>query len=153
MNTNKKKINVVLFKRDLRLQDNEAIFNAIKTDKPTLLLYIFEKSLENDPHYSVRHWNFIKQSLVDINKQLEHTNTHVLCVSSDFIQVFNIIGEVYRIDTVFSHKETGLKITYERDKAFKRFCKNNQINWIENINNGIFRGLKNRANWIACIFN
>ena len=50
MNTNKKKINVVLFKRDLRLQDNEAIFNAIKTDKPTLLLYIFEKSLENDPH-------------------------------------------------------------------------------------------------------
>ena len=149
MNTNKKKINVVLFKRDLRLQDNEAIFNAIKTDKPTLLLYIFEKSLENDPHYSVRHWNFIKQSLVDINKQLEHTNTHVLCVSSDFIQVFNIIGEVYRIDTVFSHKETGLKITYERDKAFKRFCKNNQINWIENINNGIFRGLKNRANWIA----
>jgi deoxyribodipyrimidine photo-lyase len=42
-----------------------------KTDIPTLLLYVFEKSLENDTHYSARHWNFIKQSIVDLNKQLE----------------------------------------------------------------------------------
>ena len=83
MNTNKKHINVVWFKRDLRLQDNEAIFNATKSDIPTLLLYVFEKSLENDSHYSSRHWNFIKQSLVDINKQLEQSNTQVLAVSSE----------------------------------------------------------------------
>lgn len=148
MNTNKKSINVVWFKRDLRLQDNEAIFNATKSATPTLLLYVFEKSLQTDAHYSERHWNFIKQSLVDINKQLQDYNTRVLCVSSEVIQVFNIIEEVYRINTVYSHQETGLKITYERDKSFKRFCKNNQISWIENINNGIFRALENRSNWV-----
>jgi deoxyribodipyrimidine photo-lyase len=149
MNTNKKHINVVWFKRDLRLQDNEAIFNATKTGIPTLLLYVFEKSLENDSHYSPRHWNFIKQSLVDINKQLEQSNTQVLAVSSEVLQVFNILEETYKIETVYSHQETGLKITYERDKTFKRFCKNNQINWVENINNGIFRALRNRTNWVA----
>jgi len=145
----KKQINVVWLKRDLRLQDNEAIFNAVKTATPTLLLYVFEKSLENDPHYSQRHWNFIKQSLVDINKQLKKLNTHVLVVSSEVAHVFNTLQEIYKIDTVFSHQETGLKITYERDKTFKRFCKNNQINWVENINNGIFRGLKNRTDWVS----
>lgn len=149
MNTNKKHINVVWFKRDLRLQDNEAIFNATRTEIPTLLLYVFEKSLENDSHYSSRHWNFIKQSLVDINKQLEQSNTQVLAVTSEVIQVFNIIEETYKIETVYSHQETGLKITYERDKTFKRFCKNNQINWIENTNNGIFRALRNRTNWVT----
>ncbi|SHG05588.1 deoxyribodipyrimidine photo-lyase family protein (cryptochrome) [Flavobacterium micromati] len=149
MNTNKKTINVVWFKRDLRLQDNEAIFNAIKTNTPTLLLFVFEKSLEQDSHYSARHWNFIKQSLVDVNKQLEQCNTRVLAVSSEVLQVFNILEETYKIDTVFSHQETGLKITYERDKTFKRFCKNNQINWIQNINNGIFRGLKDRTRWVS----
>ncbi|MFE3868616.1 deoxyribodipyrimidine photo-lyase/cryptochrome family protein [Flavobacterium sp. LS2P90] len=149
MNTNKKHINVVWLKRDLRLQDNEAIFNATKTSIPTLLLYVFEKSLENDLHYSPRHWNFIKQSLVDINKQLEQSNTQVLAVSSEVLQVFNILEETYKIDTVYSHQETGLKITYERDKTFKRFCKNNQINWVENINNGIFRALRNRTNWVS----
>lgn len=149
MDTNKKHINVVWLKRDLRLQDNEAIFNAVKTATPTLLLYVFEKSLENDPHYSQRHWNFIKQSLVDINKQLKKLNTHVLAVSSEVAHVFNTLQEIYKIDSVFSHQETGLKITYERDKTFKRFCKNNQINWVENINNGIFRGLKNRTDWVS----
>ena len=149
MSTNKKVINVVWFKRDLRLQDNEAIFNASKTGIPTLLLYVFEKSLENDSHYSARHWNFIKQSIVDINTQLQAFNTHVLAVSSEVIQVMNIIEETYKIENVFSHQETGIKITYERDKSFKRFCKNNRINWVENINNGIFRGLQNRANWVS----
>jgi len=149
MSINKKHINVVWFKRDLRLQDNEAIFNASKTENPTLLLYVFEKSLENDSHYSERHWNFIKQSLVDLNKQLEHSNTQILSVSSEVNQAFNAIQEIYKIDTVFSHQETGLKITYERDKAFKRYCKNNQINWVENTNNGIFRALKDRKNWVS----
>lgn len=149
MDTNKKHINVVWLKRDLRLQDNEAIFNATKKATPTLLLYVFEKSLENDPHYNQRHWNFIKQSLVDINKQLKKLNTHVLAVSSEVAHVFNTLQEIYKIDSVFSHQETGLKITYERDKTFKRFCKNNQINWVENINNGIFRGLKNRTDWVS----
>jgi deoxyribodipyrimidine photo-lyase len=149
MNTSKKIINVVWFKRDLRLQDNEAIFNAINTGKPTLLLYVFEKSLENDSHYSSRHWNFIKQSIVDLNKQLKPSNTHILAVSSEVLHVFNIIEELYKIDTVFSHQETGLKVTYERDKTFKRFCKNNQINWVENTNNGIFRALRNRTNWVS----
>ena len=149
MNTNKKHINVVWFKRDLRLQDNEAIFNATKSDIPTLLLYVFEKSLENDSHYSQRHWNFIKQSLVDINKQLEQSNTQVLAVSSEVLQVFNILEETYKIETVYSHQETRLKISYERDKTFKRFCKNNQINWVENTNNGIFRAIRNRTNGVA----
>ncbi|UFH35546.1 cryptochrome/deoxyribodipyrimidine photo-lyase family protein [Flavobacterium acetivorans] len=145
----KKQINVVWFKRDLRLQDNEAIFNATQSRKPTLLLYVFEKSLENDPHYSQRHWNFIKQSLFDLNKQLKKSNTHVLTISSEVAHIFNTLQEIYKIDSVFSHQETGLKITYERDKTFKRFCKNNQINWVENINNGIFRGLKNRTDWVS----
>lgn len=149
MSINKKHINVVWFKRDLRLQDNEAIYNATKTGNPTLLLYVFEKSLKNDSHYSERHWNFIKQSLVDINTQLEKSNTKVLAVSSEVLQVFNILEETYKIDNVYSHQETGLKITYERDKTFKRFCKNNLINWVENINNGIFRALKNRNNWVS----
>jgi deoxyribodipyrimidine photo-lyase len=148
MQQNKKHINIVWFKRDLRLQDNEAIFNAINSKKPTLLLYVFENSLQNDNHYSQRHWNFIKQSIVDLNKKLEIYNTKVLAISGEIINVFNSLEDIYKIDTVFSHQETGIKITYERDKSFKRFCKNYQINWIENVNNGIIRGLNGRKNWV-----
>ena len=148
MMINKKHINVVWFKRDLRLQDNEAIASAIKSNIPTLILYVFEKSLENDEHYSARHWNFIKQSLEDINLQLTSYNSKVLIASGEILSVFNSLQEKYKIENVFSHQETGIKITYDRDKSFARYCKNNFINWQENINNGIFRGLNGRKNWV-----
>ena len=69
------KIAVVWFKRDLRLHDNEAVFNAIQSGNKVLLLYVFEPILLNDPHYSERHWNFIKESIHDINNELEKLNT------------------------------------------------------------------------------
>lgn len=147
MNTNKSQINIVWFKRDLRLHDNEALYNAMQSNLPIVLLYVFEKSLRNDTHYSSRHWNFIKQSIVCLNEQLKPYNTEVLAVEGEVIQVINTILENYSIKRVFSHQETGIRITYERDKAFRRFCKNNQIDWVENINNGIFRGLQNRNHW------
>lgn len=147
MTTKKETVNIVWFKRDLRLQDNEAIYNAILSGIPTLLLYVFENSLKLDKHYSTRHWNFIKQSLRDLNTQLQPYNTKVLAVSSEVIPVISTLQQFWKIHTIFSHQETGIRLTYERDKAFTRFCKNNLIQWKENINNGVFRGIANRETW------
>jgi len=145
--SDKEHINVVWLKRDLRLQDNEAIANTLKTDKRTLILYVFEHILLNDDHYNERHFNFIKESLIDINKQLETYNTKVLSVTSDITSAFNQLQSFYKIDTIYSHVETGLLVTYNRDKEFTRYCRNNFINWVENKNNGVERGLVNRENW------
>ncbi len=147
MNIKNEHINVVWFKRDLRLVDNEAIYNAIASNKPVLLLYVFENSLQEDRHYSERHWNFVKQSLEDLNEQLRPYQTKILTVSSEVIHTIRTLQQFWKIDRVFSHQETGLRITYERDKAFAKFCKNNLIEWVENANNGILRGLKNRKTW------
>lgn len=144
-------INIVWLKRDLRLHDNEAVFNALKTGKPTLLLYSFEPLLINDPHYSERHWNFIKESIVDLNEQLETYNSKILAVQSDIIAAINQLQSYYHISDIYSHQETGILVTFERDKNFKRYCKNNLINWHENINNGVQRGLKNRDNWTELV--
>tara|TARA_R110000868_G_scaffold6126_3_gene35347 strand:+ start:977 stop:2464 length:1488 start_codon:yes stop_codon:yes gene_type:complete len=146
MNT-KPQIHIVWLKRDLRLQDNEAIFNALQSGKRVLLLYAFEPLLMNDAHYSERHWNFIKQSLVDLNNELKGYHSKILIVKSDIIAAINQLQTKYRITNIYSHQETGLLVTFNRDKSFKRFCKNNLINWHENINNGVQRGLKDRDQW------
>ena len=147
MNTNREEIHVVWFKRDLRLQDNEAIKNALENNKRVLFLYVFENSLINDDHYDERHWGFIKQSILDLNTDLKKYNTKVLCVQTEVVTAFNQISNSYKINTVFSHQETGLLITYNRDKEFTRYCRNNSINWTENTNNGVLRGLLNREDW------
>ena len=143
----KKQINVVWFKRDLRLEDNEALHNALNANYPVLLLYVFENILLNDPHYSERHFNFIKQSIRDLNTVLATHQTRVLAVTGDIISVFNQLQEFYKINQVFSHIETGILTTYNRDKDFKRYCRNNLIEWVENKNNAVKRGLTDRGNW------
>jgi deoxyribodipyrimidine photo-lyase len=147
MNTNREHINVVWLKRDLRLQDNEAISNALKSGKRTLIIYVFEHLLLNDVHYSERHFNFIKESIQDINKQLSAYNSKVLTVTSDISSTFNQLQEFYRIKTIYSHVETGLLVTYDRDKEFIRYCRNNFITWKESKNNGVERGIVNRDHW------
>lgn len=147
MSIDKPHINIVWLKRDLRLEDNEAIANALNSGKRTLLLYAFEILLLEDNHYSERHWNFIKESIKDLNKRLKPYNSKVFTIEADIISAINQLMERYTIRDIYSHQETGILITYNRDKLFKRFCKNNLITWHENINNGVQRGLQDREQW------
>ena len=71
------KINIVWFKRDLRLRDHPPLKNAFSNGLPTLLLYNFEPLLLEDAHYNERHWRFVYQSIVELNKQLARFNTCV----------------------------------------------------------------------------
>lgn len=140
-------MNVVWFKRDLRLFDNEALFRALESNEPTLLLYIFEPSLLNDHHYSQRHFDFIKQSLEELQLQLKTYQTQILIVETEAVDAFEKINQIQSISTLFSHQETGIKITFDRDKAVATFCIKNQIIWNEYITNGVKRGLSNRKTW------
>ena len=64
-------IDVVWFKRDLRLSDHAPLAQAADSPLPCLLIYNFEPILLDDPHYSHRHWRFVYQSLCDLNAQLK----------------------------------------------------------------------------------
>ncbi|MDO6801723.1 FAD-binding domain-containing protein [Wenyingzhuangia sp. 1_MG-2023] len=143
----KESLAVVWLKRDLRLQDNEAIYNAIQTGKRVLLLFVFEDFLLKDPHYDTRHWNFIKESIADLNQRLLPYNSKILAVNSEVSATINQLQQYYNIRDLFSHQETGLLCTYHRDLKIARYCHNNLINWKENIWNGILRGIQNRKGW------
>lgn len=140
-------MNIVWFKRDLRLFDNEALFRALQSNEPSLLLYIFEPSLLHDHHYSQRHFDFIKQSLEDLQKQLKSFQTEILIIENEVVDAFEKINQIYTISTLYSHQETGIQLTFDRDKAVSRFCQKHQIQWNEFITNGVKRGLSNRKSW------
>ena len=141
------KMNIVWFKRDLRLLDNEAIFNALLSSEKTLFLYILEPSLLADHHYSQRHFDFIKQSLQYLNSELTKFNTEILIIEGEVIPTLEKITAQFPISTIFSHQETGIKITFDRDKAVAKFCKKHKIIWKQYITNGVKRGLSNRKTW------
>lgn len=138
---------IVWFKRDLRLEDHEALFHALQNNEPTLLLYIFEPSLQHDIHYSQRHFDFIKQSLAEMQTSLKAYGTEILIIESEVISALEKIHQLKPISFLHSHQETGIYLTFERDKLVTKFCCENGINWNEYITNGVKRGLSNRKTW------
>jgi len=143
----KKKIDIVWLKRDLRLYDHEPLHDAINTPNKTLLIYLFEDFLLADPHYEIRHWKFVKDSLSDMNNSLESHQTKILSVQNNMEQVIQVLEKKYVIENLFSYQETGIKITYVRDLEVAKICNNKNIDWSESVNNGIQRGRRNRKNW------
>jgi hypothetical protein len=67
----KQEINIVWFKRDLRLQDHEPLWNAQQSGVPLLLVYIFEPSVMAYDDSDVRHWRFVYESLKELNEDAE----------------------------------------------------------------------------------
>lgn len=131
----------------MRLTDNEAIASAIADQHPTLLVYFMEPSLMQDVHYSERHFRFVKQSLSEMNGILLGYNTEILVIQGEVIESIEILRSQYEIKSIYSHQETGIDLTYKRDIAVSEYCNHHHIAWVENINNGVFRGIQNRIKW------
>jgi deoxyribodipyrimidine photo-lyase len=140
------KINVVWFKRDLRLNDHEPLAFAINAGLPVILLYIFEPNLISNDDSDVRHWRFVYQSLIDIRQKLNSDQNLTICVG-DAIKIFNQIHQKHSINSVFSHQETGNRVSFDRDLRLKSYFKQNDIIWKETQCNGVIRGIKNRNGW------
>lgn len=134
-------------KRDLRLEDNEALSKAIQNKNPCLCLYVFEDIILDNPHYSQRHFDFIKQSLTELNRKLKVYNTRILVVHAEAVSFFNSLSEKLDIKHVYSHQETGLNCTYQRDIRLAEFFKSKHIPWTETQNNGVVRGRTHRKLW------
>ncbi|GAB3332348.1 deoxyribodipyrimidine photo-lyase [Marivirga atlantica] len=140
-------IQIVWLKRDLRLTDHAPIKKAVDSALPTLLLYVWEPSLMKAEDYSERHWRFIAESLNDLSDQLSKYNLSIHQFRGEVVDVFQYLDEKYDVKYLLSHEETGLKLTYDRDKAVKRFCYQNNIEWIEYQQFGVQRGRANRTDW------
>ena len=143
----KDKINIVWLKRDLRLSDHEPLHTAIKHDIKFIILYIFEPSLIKDEHTDPRHWRFILQSLNDIKETLAKYNKKLTISYGEAEEIFSQLISKYEIKNIFSHEETGLTVTFNRDKKLQAIFKTNEIKWYEFQNNAVIRGLNNRKVW------
>jgi deoxyribodipyrimidine photo-lyase len=141
-------IQIVWLKRDLRLDDHPPLCHALLSKRRVLLLYVFEDLLMEDPHYSPRHFDFIKQSINDLNTQLKPLNCKVLSANGSVVKVLESISKNFRIEKIRAHQETGVMTTYKRDLEVTRWCEENKIHFVEHLQQGVFRGLKNRVYWL-----
>lgn len=138
-------LNVVWLKRDLRLRDHAPLYHAARLPGTVLMLYIHEPAVMADPHYGPRHWQFVRESLNDMDTQLGEPR--ILHAVGEPTAVLDRLHQQVKIAHLLSHEETGLALTFARDQAVAAWCRDNTVKWTEYPSGAVRRALQNRRNW------
>ena len=145
--TKKETIQVVWLKRDLRLHDHLPLAEAEAFNQPYLIVYLFEPSMMAYPDCAERHLKFQWQSIVGMRSGLSVYGRTVDVFCGEAVDVFDWLTQTYSVSRVLSYQESGIKKTYDRDRAVSKLFKLRGVEWKEFQRNGVMRGIKDRQHW------
>ena len=137
---------VVWFKRDLRLHDHAAL-SAAAAQGPVLCLYVVEPSLWAQPDAAYQHYQFILESLAELDAGLRRRGGQLHIVTAEVCEVLDRLYAVQPFHTLVAHEETGNGLTYQRDLAVGRWCHAHSVGWQEFMQFGVTRRLADRDLW------
>ncbi len=139
-------LQVIWFKRDLRITDHAPLFQAAQQG-PVLPLYIFEPDLWKQPDLSGRHFQFLQECLLSLEKALQKHGLTLTYRTGSVVDVLDKLHTTFGIENLWSHQETWNGWTYKRDRTVKAWCQSKQIKWHEPLQHGVIRRLKSRDGW------
>ncbi|MBP6302371.1 MAG: deoxyribodipyrimidine photo-lyase [Bacteroidia bacterium] len=140
-------INIVWIKRDIRSQDHAPLQHADEDGLPFLIICLFEPSVMQHHDTSLRHLQFQYHSIKEFNLNHHQNGKHIHLFHAEAQEVFEHLNTVYEIKKLLSYRESGIDITWKRDKRVAQFCRQNNIQWKEFQKDGVVRGIKNREHW------
>jgi deoxyribodipyrimidine photo-lyase len=140
-------VQVVWFKRDLRVHDHAALSAAVATGAPVLPLYVFEPSLLTHPHTSPRHVQLICEGLHDLRESLASIGAPLIVRVGEVVDVLEQLNINNQLGCIHAHEEFGVVATWERDKAVGAWCRARGTRYIEHRQSGAMRGLRSRDDW------
>ena len=139
-------LQVVWFKRDLRLHDHGPLMEAARAGA-VLPLYVAEPELWAQPDASARQWDFVAESLQELRRELEQRGQTLLVRQGSLIAWLERLRQAVPIASLWSHEETGNGWTYQRDLQVAAWCREHGIAWREIPQHGVIRRLGSRDGW------
>ena len=140
-------VSVVWFKRDLRVSDNQALSEASKSPHPVICLFNIEPERLERSDVSEIHIEWELDCARALSESLETLGAKLLFNFGNVVDKLSQIHQEYEIASLFSHEETGLTWSWERDKSVTKWCKENEVTFTEYATNGVIRGLQSRDHW------
>jgi len=141
-------VQVVWFKRDLRVRDHRPLVEASARGE-LLSLYVHEPELLGTPGHGALQVGFINESLHELAENLRALGGALTVRVGSMPDVLDAIHREHGITALYSHRETGNRITYDRDRRVGAWAGENDIPWHEYNQFGVVRRLKSRDGWAA----
>lgn len=119
----KPSINIMWFRRDLRLNDNAALYHALKNNNPVIPIFIFDKNILDDLEDKTdRRVQFIHNALTQMQTTLIEIKTTLEIFYSTPIEVFKKLITQYKIEKVFTNHDYE-QYAIDRDASIEKLLK------------------------------
>lgn len=101
-------MNIVLFDKDLRITDHQPLSEAVKFGE-VLPLYVFVPSKWKGTELSVRHLQFVIESLEELSMQIQERGGELFFAIGEVEAVLSELLQSFGLINLFTHKENAVK--------------------------------------------
>lgn len=123
----KSNISVFWFRRDLRMEDNTGLCQALASEYLVLSVFIFDTNiLKHFEDKKDQRVDYIHQALSDINMQLKSSNARLNTFYGNPLDIFKMLSEKFEVQAVFCNRDYEPQ-AIQRDTDIYRFFKEQNI--------------------------
>ncbi|WMW24377.1 deoxyribodipyrimidine photo-lyase [Methanolobus sediminis] len=121
-------LSLFIFRRDLRVDDNTTLNIAMEKSEWVIPCFIFDPRLadKNRKNFNYNSFQFLLESLGDLDKQLESRNGKLFLFSGLPEDVIGDFNDKHRIEAVFFNKDYT-PFSKKRDDVILKTCKDSGI--------------------------
>ncbi len=122
-------LNIFWFRRDLRLNDNAGLFQALRGNNPVLPIFIFDKNILNklEDRTDAR-VTFLHDTLSELKAELEKMGSTLLVFYDEPMTVWQHLTKQFDIKSVFTNHDFE-PYALERDAAVQSFLASQNIDF------------------------
>ncbi len=100
-----KKTAVFWFRRDLRVDDNSGLFEALKNNDEVIPVFIFDTNIINSLKRNDKRILFIHNALRKINQSLQKRNSSLLIYKGTPVDAFKYLSENFSFQSVYCNED------------------------------------------------
>ncbi|MDT7833417.1 deoxyribodipyrimidine photo-lyase [Flavobacteriaceae bacterium S356] len=122
--------NVVVFwfRRDLRLDDNTALFHALNSGIPVLPIFIFDPDILSKLPKDDARVTFIYETLDQLNRTLKKQGKAIAIYHGTPLKIFNEILKEHDVSAIYTNHDYE-PYAKERDNSIREFSRSRSINF------------------------
>jgi deoxyribodipyrimidine photo-lyase len=125
----KDKITIFWHRRDLRLHDNAGLYYALKSDKPVVPLFIFDRNILDDlDNKKDSRVTFIHDAITSMRDELRKTGADILVEYGYPVEIWKSLSAKYQISEVITNTDYE-PYAVERDREISEILKKADISF------------------------
>ncbi len=124
----KSKVSIFWFRRDLRLDDNRGLFEALNGAYPVLPVFIFDTNIIDELKANDARVSFIYKRLLILNEILENHSSSLCCKKGKPEDIWKSILKKYDVQSVY-YNEDYEPYAISRDKNIEEILRDSDVTY------------------------